>query len=97
MKIWFLIRLTSFAVRYVGKLVGRYHDSQGNPTKYLKGVESKAKRGAQLEEKQKIEEAKIPSCNSKWSQEEGGEVLPACLTIIIKQFQGYFSSMICEI
>ncbi|XP_039143736.1 membrane-associated progesterone-binding protein 4 isoform X1 [Dioscorea cayenensis subsp. rotundata] len=60
--------------RYVGKLVGRYHDSQGNPTKYLKGVESKAKRAAQLEEKQKIEEAKIPSCNSKWSQEEGGEV-----------------------
>ncbi|KAJ0963059.1 hypothetical protein J5N97_028181 [Dioscorea zingiberensis] len=59
---------------YVGKLVGRYYDGQGNPTKYLKGVEAKAKRGAQLEEKQKIEEAKIPSCNSKWSQEEGGEV-----------------------
>ena len=75
LKIWFLIQLPSFAIRYVGKLVGRYHDSQGNPTKYLKGVESKAKRGAQLEEKQKIEEAKIPSCNSKWSQEEGGEVL----------------------
>ncbi|GAU39163.1 hypothetical protein TSUD_147850 [Trifolium subterraneum] len=24
--------------KYVGKLVGRYYDSQGNPTKYLKGV-----------------------------------------------------------
>ncbi|KQK23031.1 membrane-associated progesterone-binding protein 4 [Brachypodium distachyon] len=57
-----------------GKIVGRYYDSQGNPTKYLRGVEIKAKRGAQLLEKQKSEEAKIPSCNSKWSQQDGGEV-----------------------
>lgn len=47
---------------------------QGHKTKYLKGVEAKAARGAQLLEKQKNEEAKIPSCNSKWSQQEGGEV-----------------------
>ncbi|XP_020224725.1 membrane-associated progesterone-binding protein 4 [Cajanus cajan] len=60
--------------KYAGKLVGRYYDSQGNPTKYLKGVEAKAARGAQLLEKQKIEEAKQPSCNSRWSQDEGGEV-----------------------
>jgi predicted heme/steroid binding protein len=59
---------------YAGKLVGRYYDSQGNPTKYLKGVEAKAARGAQLMERQKIEEAKQPSCNSKWSQEDGSEV-----------------------
>lgn len=59
---------------FVGKLVGRYYDSQGNPTKYLKGVEVKAARGAQLLEKQKKEEAKQPSCNSRWSQEDGGEV-----------------------
>lgn len=63
-----------YLCRYVGKLVGRYYDSQGNPTKYLKGVEAKAARGAQLQEKQKIEEAKQPSCSSKWSQDEGGEV-----------------------
>ncbi|KAI4305516.1 hypothetical protein L6164_028878 [Bauhinia variegata] len=60
--------------KYTGKLVGRYYDSQGNPTKHLKGVESKAARGAQLLEKQKMEEAKQPSCNSRWSQDEGGEV-----------------------
>ncbi|XP_008658062.1 membrane-associated progesterone-binding protein 4 isoform X1 [Zea mays] len=59
---------------FAGKLIGRYYDSQGNPTKYLKGVEMKAKRGAQLLEKQKSDEAKIPGCNSKWSQQEGGEV-----------------------
>ncbi|KAL1823223.1 hypothetical protein ACET3Z_010001 [Daucus carota] len=58
----------------VGKLVGLYYDSKGNPTKYLKGVEAKAARGAQLMEKQKVEEAKVPSCNSRWSQEDGSEV-----------------------
>ncbi|KAL8494491.1 hypothetical protein ACS0TY_025335 [Phlomoides rotata] len=63
-----------FSGRFVGKLVGRYYDSEGNPTKYLKGIEAKAARGAQLLEKQKKEEAKIPNCNSKWSQEEGSEV-----------------------
>ncbi|VAH87943.1 unnamed protein product [Triticum turgidum subsp. durum] len=67
--IWF-----SLSFRFAGKIVGRYHDSEGNPTKYLKGVEMKAKRGAQLLEKQKREEDKIPSCNSKWSEAEGGEV-----------------------
>lgn len=59
---------------YVGKLNGRYYDSMGNPTKYLKGVEAKAARGAQLLEKQKDEEAKVPNCNSRWSQDEGSEV-----------------------
>jgi len=61
-------------IRFIGKLVGRYYDSQGYSTKYLKGVEAKAARGAQLLEKQKIEEAKLPSCNSRWSQDDGGEV-----------------------
>lgn len=58
----------------MGKLVGRYYDNGGNPKKYLKGVEVKAARGAQLLEKQKIEEAKVPSCNSRWGQNEGSEV-----------------------
>lgn len=59
---------------FVGKLVGRYYNNQGNATKYLKGAEAKAARGAQLLEKQKAEEAKQPGCNSRWSQDEGGEV-----------------------
>ncbi|KAH9805816.1 Membrane-associated progesterone-binding protein 4 [Citrus sinensis] len=66
--------LPSPAVRFVGKLVGRYYNNQGNATKYLKGAEAKAARGAQLLEKQKAEEAKQPGCNSRWSQDEGGEV-----------------------
>lgn len=56
--------------------MGRYYDNEGKPSKYLKGAEAKAARGAQLMEKQKNEEEKIPSCNSKWSQHEGGEVTP---------------------
>ncbi|KAK8717156.1 hypothetical protein V6N13_044433 [Hibiscus sabdariffa] len=60
--------------KFVGRLVGRYYDSQGNPTKYLKGAEAKAARGAQLMEKQKEMEAKQPSCSSRWSQDDGGEV-----------------------
>ncbi|KAL2938863.1 Membrane-associated progesterone-binding protein 4 [Bienertia sinuspersici] len=59
---------------FVGKLVGRYYDYEGKPTKHLKAAEAKAARGVQLLEKQKHEEEKIPNCNSKWSQDEGGEV-----------------------
>ncbi|GAB2223594.1 hypothetical protein Droror1_Dr00017735 [Drosera rotundifolia] len=58
----------------VGRLIGRYYGDQGQPTKYLKGAEVKAARGAQLLEKQKNEESKLSSCNSRWSQNEGGEV-----------------------
>lgn len=60
--------------KFVGRLVGCYYDDQGSPSKYLKGAEAKAARGAQLLEKQKHEEEKVQSCNSKWSQNEGGEV-----------------------
>ncbi|GMG98871.1 hypothetical protein Nepgr_000711 [Nepenthes gracilis] len=60
--------------KFVGRLVGYYYDSQGQPTKKLKGAEAKAARGAQLLEQQKNEENKLPSCNSRWSQNEGGEV-----------------------
>ncbi|XP_078431585.1 membrane-associated progesterone binding protein 4 isoform X2 [Wolffia australiana] len=59
---------------FVGKLVGRYYDKSGKPTKYLKGVEAKAARGAQLLEKQKQEESKLPNCNSRWNDKDGGEV-----------------------
>lgn len=70
-----IFTLSTPGVRFVGKLVGRYYDSQGNATKYLKGAEAKSARGAQLLEKQKAEESKQPGCNSRWSQDEGGEVL----------------------
>ncbi|XP_073526424.1 uncharacterized protein [Phyllobates terribilis] len=58
----------------VGKLIGRYYDADGNPTKHVRAAEAKAKKGKRLEEKVAQEEEKIPSCNSRWSQDEGGEV-----------------------
>uniref|UniRef100_A0A2P2KUN7 Uncharacterized protein n=1 Tax=Rhizophora mucronata TaxID=61149 RepID=A0A2P2KUN7_RHIMU len=42
--------------------------------KSLQGAEAKAAGGAQLSEGQKIEEAKQPSCNSRWSQKKNGEM-----------------------
>lgn len=78
-----VITIHDLIVRFVGKLVGRYYDPKGNPTKYLKGVEAKAARGAQLLKKQENEEAKQPSCNSRWSQDEGGEV---CVSVLIRYF-----------
>ncbi|XP_057821052.2 membrane-associated progesterone-binding protein 4 [Cryptomeria japonica] len=59
---------------YVGNLVGRYYNREGKPTKELKGVEAKAARGSQLLEKQKEYEDKLASCNSRWSDQSGGEV-----------------------
>ncbi|KVH95832.1 cytochrome b5-like heme/steroid binding domain-containing protein [Cynara cardunculus var. scolymus] len=69
-----LVGLSSTEVKSVVEWRDFYIRTYGSPTKYLKGVEAKAARGAQLMEKQKIEEAKIPGCNSKWSQDEGSEV-----------------------
>ncbi|GJZ25874.1 hypothetical protein Tco_0570127 [Tanacetum coccineum] len=66
-------------IRFVVKLIGRYYNSEGNPTKYLKGVEAKAARGAQLMEKQKQEGAKVPGYNSKWSQNVGSELSQSTL------------------
>ncbi|KAE8701064.1 Membrane-associated progesterone-binding protein 4 [Hibiscus syriacus] len=78
--------------RFVGRLVGLYYDSQGNPTKYLKGAEAKAARGAQLMEKQKEMEAKQPSCKSRWSQDDGGELCTlTALKLSWKTFQFNFS------
>lgn len=78
--------------RPVGKVVGLYYDSKGNPTKYLKGVEAKAARGAQLMEKQKVEEAKVPNCNSRWNQEDGSEV-KVCFTQKVLESHSRYNKM----
>lgn len=59
---------------YVGKLVGTYYDVNGKETKELRKVEAKAKLGERLVKKQEAEEKKYPVCNSRWSQQHGGEV-----------------------
>ena len=71
---------------YRGKLVGTYYDSNGNETKALKKVEAKAKLGEKLLKQQEAEEKKYPICNSRWSQQHGGEVRTQIQYIIISLF-----------
>lgn len=59
---------------YMGKLIGTYYDKDGNATKELRKVEAKAKHGEKLLKQQEAEEEKHPVCNSRWSQQHGGEV-----------------------
>jgi hypothetical protein len=59
---------------YVGKLVGRFYDENGNPAKELNRVAKKIAQANRLAEQQKADEDRFPNCNSRWSQDKGGEV-----------------------
>lgn len=56
---------------YKGKLVGRYYDSNGNPTKSYREIEEKLA----IAEKKKIDEElkmrMFPPCNIEWKPESG--------------------------
>lgn len=59
---------------YKGKLIGHYYGEDGTPTeahrRYLEML-----KGNELEEEVKKQfDKKYPSCNSRWSQKDGGEV-----------------------
>lgn len=82
---WFLLPTLSIPVyqeeshlwgwiSYVGKLVGRFYDEDGNPTKELNRVAKKIAQANKLAEQQKADEDRFPNCNSRWSQDKGGEV-----------------------
>ncbi|KAI8507465.1 Neuferricin [Branchiostoma belcheri] len=60
--------------KYVGKLIGRYYNDEGNPTKELLDVEEKMK--AAHSEKNAEEELKktFPPCNSMYTKEDGAKV-----------------------
>ncbi|KFM63298.1 Neuferricin, partial [Stegodyphus mimosarum] len=58
----------------VGKLIGRYYDQNGNPTKELLTVREKVakhQKNKWLEDKDK---EIFPPCNSEWSKEKGSRV-----------------------
>lgn len=59
---------------YAGQLIGTYYDKNGNGTKELRKVEAKAKIGEKLLRQQQADEEKYPVCNSRWSEQHGGEV-----------------------
>ena len=59
---------------YVGKLIGRYYNKDGSPTKewykFQRGLADKDK----LMEEKKKEDEKFPPCNSQWTEKDGGKV-----------------------
>jgi len=60
--------------KFVGLLIGRYYNEMGKPTEYffkLKGILEEYKKE---EQERKRDETEYPGCNSKWSQNDGGEV-----------------------
>ena len=59
---------------YVGKLIGRYYDSEGNPTEALNEAKAVIKKGQKLKKLQEAENKRFPGCNSRWSVEEGSTV-----------------------
>eukprot|EP00878_Enallax_costatus_P016952 GHUV01017795.1.p1 GENE.GHUV01017795.1~~GHUV01017795.1.p1 ORF type:complete len:306 (+),score=81.49 GHUV01017795.1:228-1145(+) len=54
-----------------GKLIGRFYDQSGKPTAELASVHKRAKEGQKLKANREKEEQKWPTCNTKWTQEEG--------------------------
>eukprot|EP00245_Coleochaete_scutata_P011225 TRINITY_DN4128_c0_g1_i1.p1 TRINITY_DN4128_c0_g1~~TRINITY_DN4128_c0_g1_i1.p1 ORF type:complete len:278 (-),score=62.88 TRINITY_DN4128_c0_g1_i1:299-1132(-) len=60
--------------KQVGKIVGRFYDSGGDPTDELKRVRKEFYEAEKLASEQKALEERFPNCNSRWSQDEGGEV-----------------------
>lgn len=59
---------------YLGKLVGTYYNKEGLPTKMLHLAEKKVKQAAKIEKQQLVDEERFPNCNSRWTQDKGGEV-----------------------
>ncbi|KAK3270781.1 hypothetical protein CYMTET_20835 [Cymbomonas tetramitiformis] len=59
---------------YVGRVVGRFYDQRGNPTQAVEAVEEGARQAVLDRKALKEEEKKIPTCNSKWSQKDGGMI-----------------------
>lgn len=59
---------------YVGKMIGRYYDSEGNPTEALKAAGKKIKEGKMLKKAQEEQSKRFPGCNSQWSRDEGSTV-----------------------
>ena len=59
---------------FVGKLIARYYNKDGSPTKewyrYQKALADKEK----LDAEQEVLKKRYPGCNSQWTQDEGGKV-----------------------
>ncbi|KAL2628787.1 hypothetical protein R1flu_013473 [Riccia fluitans] len=59
---------------YVGKIVGRFYNQSGLPTKEFVKATLLAARGERIMKERKKEEDRFPTCNSRWNPQQGGEV-----------------------
>eukprot|EP00775_Hariotina_reticulata_P009146 gene9146-9314_t len=59
---------------FKGLLAGAFYDSSGASTPTLASVHSRAEKGREIQAAREKEEQNWPSCNSKWTEAEGGEV-----------------------
>ncbi|KAM4702468.1 neuferricin [Discoglossus pictus] len=53
----------------IGKLIGRFYDEEGNPTKALDDAMAVIEIGLKLKEQRHEENKIFPPCNSEWSSE----------------------------
>jgi len=68
--------LTFYQKQYpqIGKLIGRYFDSNGTPTKHFANVLTSANNMKKKSEEKARSEQKLPPCNSEWSHDAGKRV-----------------------
>lgn len=59
---------------YVGKLIGRYYNKDGSPTKEWYKYNKLLGEQEKIKAEQKAQEKQFPGCNSQWTQEDGGKV-----------------------
>ena len=59
---------------YVGKLIGRYYDKTGNPTKELYKYQRNLAKAEEIKAEQQAQEKQFPPCNSRYTPAEGGLV-----------------------
>jgi len=68
--------LTFYQKQYqpIGKLIGRYFDSNGSPTKHFQNVLIAVENTKKNEEARSNVDKKWPPCNSEWSHDSGRRV-----------------------
>ncbi|KAG8172537.1 hypothetical protein JTE90_019372 [Oedothorax gibbosus] len=60
--------------KYVGKVVGRYYDQNGQPTKELLSIKEKMNTVQKNKYQDEVDKQTFPPCNSEWSKEKGSKV-----------------------
>lgn len=59
---------------FVGKLIGRYFNKDGSPTKKWYKFQKTLGEKDKIKAEQKALEARYPGCNSHWTAQTGGKV-----------------------